>query len=214
MMRRDNVSRLGAIALVAGFVVLIGFLPERYKLAPQWLIYGNAAFCVSALALSMFAPGPIRRRVARPAALASLVLAIGLILLALGRIVEDLMYEPKTLNALSLFHTSVALWFGNILIFTIAYWLIDGGGPDARTAGTAQYFDFDFPARSEPSKLPPGWQPTIMDYLFVAFTANTSFGPTEAMPLTARAKALMIAQSFISLVTIAGVAARAIGATG
>jgi hypothetical protein len=58
--------------------------------------------------------------------------------------------------------------------------------------------------------VPPGWQPDMIDYLFLGFTTSTAFSPTEAMPLTRRAKLLVIAQSTISLVTIAIVAARTI----
>jgi len=97
------------------------------------------------------------------------------------------------------------------LTFTLIYWLIDRGGPDARIGAAPDYPDFDFPAMSEPEKVVPNWQPTIVDYLFIGFTTNTAFSPTEAMPLTARAKALMIAQSVVSLVTIVMLAARAIG---
>jgi len=118
------------------------------------------------------------------------------------------MVAPQTLKPLALFQTSVGLWFANILVFTLAYWLIDAGGPEARESSAPAYADFDFPARSDPAKVKPGWQATIMDYLFLAFTTNTAFGPTEAMPLTARAKSLLIVQSLISLVTVAGVAAR------
>ena len=56
----------------------------------------------------------------------------------------------------------------------------------------------------------PDWKPSIIDYLFLAFTTSTAFSPTEAMPMTARAKILVILQSCVSLVTIAIVAARTI----
>jgi hypothetical protein len=50
--------------------------------------------------------------------------------------------------------------------------------------------------------VPPGWQPGFIDYFFIGFTTTTAFAPTEAMPPTARAKALMIVQTAVSLVTI------------
>jgi hypothetical protein len=42
---------------------------------------------------------------------------------------------------------------------------------------------------------------------------TTAFGPTEAMPLTTRAKSLVMAQSIVSLVTVVVIVARAIGIT-
>ena len=56
----------------------------------------------------------------------------------------------------------------------------------------------------------PGWHPRVVDYLYVSFTNATAFSPTDTMPLTVMAKALMGAASLVSLVTVVVVAARAI----
>jgi hypothetical protein len=47
-------------------------------------------------------------------------------------------------------------------------------------------------------------------YLYLSFTNATAFSPTDTMPLTGRAKMLMTMQSFIALLTITLVAARAV----
>jgi hypothetical protein len=52
--------------------------------------------------------------------------------------------------------------------------------------------------------------PTFEDYLFVAFTNAAAFSPTDTMPLTGRAKMLMLVQAMASLLTVALVAARAV----
>jgi hypothetical protein len=54
------------------------------------------------------------------------------------------------------------------------------------------------------------WSPGFVDYLFLSYTNATAFSPTDTLPLTARAKLLMMIQSAISLLTIALVAARAV----
>jgi hypothetical protein len=54
------------------------------------------------------------------------------------------------------------------------------------------------------------WNPTFADYLYVSITNASAFSPTDTMPLTHRAKALMGLQSTVSLITIALVAARAV----
>ena len=54
------------------------------------------------------------------------------------------------------------------------------------------------------------WSPGFIDYLYVSFTNATAFSPTDTMPLTPRAKILMMVESAISLLTIALVAARAV----
>ena len=57
---------------------------------------------------------------------------------------------------------------------------------------------------------PKGWLPGLGDYLYVSLTNATAFSPTDTMPLTQKAKALMGAQAMVSLVTIGLVVARAV----
>ena len=49
-----------------------------------------------------------------------------------------------------------------------------------------------------------------MDYFFLAFTNATAFSPTDTLPMTARAKLLMMLESAVSLLTVGLVAARAV----
>jgi hypothetical protein len=46
------------------------------------------------------------------------------------------------------------------------------------------------------------WEPTILDYLYVAYTNILAFSPTDAMPLTHRVKLLFTVQSAISVLTV------------
>jgi hypothetical protein len=50
--------------------------------------------------------------------------------------------------------------------------------------------------------------------LYLGFSMATAFSTTDAMPLTPRAKLLMMLESTISLMTIAVVASRAINILG
>jgi hypothetical protein len=55
------------------------------------------------------------------------------------------------------------------------------------------------------------WRPRFIDYLFVAFTQSSTFGPTDA-PLLARwAKVLAMIQIFISLSIVVLLISRAVG---
>jgi len=56
----------------------------------------------------------------------------------------------------------------------------------------------------------PGWRPQLVDYLYVSFTDSIAFSPTDAMPLTRRAKLLMLTEASLSSVTVLLVAARAV----
>ena len=53
-----------------------------------------------------------------------------------------------------------------------------------------------------PQEAPPDWRPTFVDYLFLAYSTATAFSPTDALPLTSRAKLLMMLESSISLATL------------
>ena len=58
------------------------------------------------------------------------------------------------------------------------------------------------------------WVPVFVDYLALSGTTATAFSPTDTMPLTSRAKLLMLVQSLISLIVIGLVAARAVNILG
>ncbi len=107
--------------------------------------------------------------------------------------------------------SAIAIYATNIIIFGLWYWELDGGGPGGRGSHLPP-IDFLFPQLSTPESVTkePNWSPTFLDYLFVSITNATAFSPTDALPLTHRAKALMSVQAIVSLTTIAVVAARAI----
>ncbi|HEV3091488.1 MAG TPA: hypothetical protein VGX91_08625 [Candidatus Cybelea sp.] len=208
---RQTAPRLGALLIVLAIVALIAVLPRRYHLVPTWFAYLEMGILVAPMILVQLIQGNLfLRRIERVAEFIAIGGALFFnsanILIAAYNLVED----PAKLDPVSLFYTSIAVWSGNILIFTLIYWLVDGGGPDARLQHISPYPDFDFPAMDDDKHVAPSWEPGIVDYLFLGFTTSTAFSPTEAMPLTARAKMLVMLQSCLSLITIAIVAARTI----
>ena len=52
--------------------------------------------------------------------------------------------------------------------------------------------DFQFPQMENPKLAAPGWHPELLDYIYVSFTNSIAFSPTDAMPLSRRAKLLML----------------------
>ena len=204
-------SRLGAVVIALAIIVLIAVLPRRYHLVPNWFGYLAASFMLVPLVLVWLTKGMgIWRRFERVAEFLAVGTALALNSANLLVAAYNLIENPGKLEPVPLFYTSVGIWTGNILIFTLIYWLVDSGGPEARLNRVSPYPDFDFPAMAEDAPTPPDWRPGMIDYLFLGFTTSTAFSPTEAMPLTSRAKLLVIVQSSISLITIAIVAARTI----
>ena len=97
----------------------------------------------------------------------------------------------------------------NVLAFSLLYWQIDRGGPYGRALKLPVRPDWVFP-QPEPQDLPPDWRPLFLDYLYLGYNTATAFSPTDALPLTHRAKMMMVMESTISLLTSVIVLSRAI----
>ena len=102
----------------------------------------------------------------------------------------------------------------NIVIFALWYWEMDGGGPGVRMDNTIPYRDFKFTQMDSSPYVPKDWFPTFIDYLYLSATNALAFSPTDTLPLTRRAKMLMLLQSLVSISTIALVVARAVNVLG
>ena len=127
---------------------------------------------------------------------------------SLIKVVEALLYSHVGTNGQRLLIDAVNIWAINIIAFALWYWTLDRGGPAARGLTHRTQPDFLFAQMSASEECV--WSPGFVDYLFLAFTNATAFSPTDTLPLSGRAKLLMMAQSVISLLTIALVAARAV----
>jgi hypothetical protein len=204
-------SRLGAVVTVLLVMALDLPLAGRYRLAPQWVATSFGAALVLFMIGGRYARNLRLARVEDALTIFCIIAALLLNAANLIAVVEDVLFHPEEIEPTPLILSSLAIWSANLLSFSLLYWAIDRGGPDARIGPSPGYPDFDFPAYARSEQVAPGWRPNFVDYLFIGFTTSTAFSPTEAMPLTPRAKGLMIFQSLISLVTVIVVAARAIG---
>lgn len=204
-------SRLGAFLTIAALFVLSWLLPGRYQFTPFWLpaLAGLVMFG-PIIAIHFVPQSDVTSRIERYTSIAAIVLIILGTISNLGHVVWMLMFHAGDVRPTPLFASALMIWAPNTLMFTLLYWELDAGGPDARANGERHYIDFDFPTYDAGDKAPPDWRPKFPDYLFIGFTTSAAFSPTEAMPLTARAKALMVVQGLVSLATISVVAARTI----
>jgi hypothetical protein len=116
-----------------------------------------------------------------------------------------------TTSAPRLLASGAVIWIGNNLAFALLYWLSDGGGPVARSRLEVPV-DFAFTQHMSPELAPPGWRPVFLDYLHLGFTNATAFSPTDVMPLSHRAKYMMIVQSTVALALFGLIVARAVNA--
>jgi hypothetical protein len=202
------------LAVVAVFVLLI-LLPSRVREFSIWV----GCVLVSALILPMVALSlsTNKRRWLHIEGVATVVF----ILITGFALVDNLQFllfqmvrGQVKLTGLTLLTSSIAVWATNVLIFSLVYWRIDRGGPEARANQADTLPDWLFPQAEVPELVPVRWYPSFVDYLFLSFCTATAFSPTDALPLTSRAKALMMLEGVVSLVTIITVLARAINTLG
>jgi uncharacterized membrane protein len=144
-----------------------------------------------------------------------LTLVVVLVLAALWStavLIHDLTKGKGVANhATELLASGALVWLGNNLAFALLYWMIDSGGPIARTRNPLPV-DFAFTQQMSPELAPPGWRPVFLDYLHLGFTNATAFSPTDVMPLTHRAKYTMLVQSTVALALFGLIVARAVNA--
>jgi len=120
-------------------------------------------------------------------------------------------------SPLQLLRSGGLLWLTNVIVFALWYWRLDGGGPTLRQKekkfGSTSFLfpQMQIPRDERPEFACVRWRPRFVDYLFVAFTQSSTFGPTDA-PLLARwAKVLAMIQILISLTIIILLISRAVG---
>jgi hypothetical protein len=208
-------SRVFPIATVAAVVALLTILPGRYRILPAGFdVAIGAGLAVSILVGRFSMRGSAWTVVQRRAVIGFACIVTALEIATLARLLYDMALHSHLVAPVALLSTAVAIWISNVAVFSLVYWEIDRDGPAGRAMDWQGRADFAFPRGDPEDGVPPNWQPEFADYLFLAFNSATAFSPTDALPLTRRAKMLMMAESAISLVTVVAVAARAINVLG
>jgi hypothetical protein len=177
----------------------------------MWLLVAAPYLCLSAtlyLGLGRLVQHDRRREIV--IALLSLVWVfnvVGVVVLVISLVSHSAVH----ITGRQLLLSGGAAWLTNAIAFGLAYWELDCGGPVARALATgARKPDFQFPQDENPQLAREGWAPRLWDYFYLSLTNATAFSPTDAMPLTRPAKALMAAESTLSAITLLLVAARAV----
>ena len=207
--------RWPVVLAIAAVILLLALLPGRVAVFPLWLPYLVGIMILVPMAAVGLTAGKARwLRVERTVLLLFVALTVLGTLANLANLVGAMVYRSAELSGLQLLASSIAVWVANVLAFSLLYWRIDRGGPEARANDAGTRPDWLFPQTGAVEDAPPGWRPTFVDYLFLSYSTATAFSTTEVAPLTSRAKMLMMLESTISLVTIVVVASRAINILG
>ena len=114
-------------------------------------------------------------------------------------LIYDILEGLPGINATDLLGRGAAVWFNNVIVFSLWYWELDEAGPPSgRSARTCRRASRSRRTRP-PSSSPRGGRRPI-DYLYLAYTNATAFSPTDTLPVRMWAKMTMMLQSSASLV--------------
>jgi hypothetical protein len=203
------------VALTVIVAFGLSLLPGRVRAFPPWAVVFIVFVVITPMAGLRWSDA--KQRWLR---IESIVIALFVLVSCAGMMLDlkDLFVKmvtpPTGLTGIQLLNSSISLWATNVLTFSLLYWRVDRGGTLARAERAPSPPDWLFPREETDHELLPAWRPTFVDYLFLAYCTATAFTPAEAMPMTSRAKLLMMAEGIIALVTVLAIASRAIGLLG
>jgi uncharacterized membrane protein len=121
---------------------------------------------------------------------------------------------------------ALQVWVTNVIAYALIYWEMDRGGPVSRRSTDrpkVRPADFRFPQDEDHdaidevavrSSAKSDWMPGYVDYLYFSASDSMAFSPTDVMPLSHRAKALMMVEAFAGFIILALVIARAVSLLG
>lgn len=199
------------LALVAAGATSLA-LPRWLSLGPRWLL--------PSIILFLLIPSVFAHRTGRHSLNHFLGIVINALLTCglIGSVILLVIALPAQKEPpIALLRSAGTLWLSNVLVFGLWYWRLDGGGPNQRDQrGAGGSCSFVFPQMQVEKSEQPGfgirnWRPGFVDYLFIAFTTSTTFGPTDAPILRPWAKILAMLQASISLTIIALLVSRGVG---
>jgi hypothetical protein len=191
-------------------IALRVWLPNDSAVRLPWLVPAIESVLLTVLLAGTPGGFARHRRWLRPLAVTLVCILVAAALWATVLLVYDLIKGlGVTESPGKLLASGAVVWLGNNLSFALLYWLMDSGGPVARSRNPAPV-DFAFTQQMSPELAPPGWRPVFLDYLHLGFTNATAFSPTDVMPLTLRAKYVMLVQATVALALFGLIVARAV----
>jgi len=187
-------------------------LPPSLVIGPTWLL--------PTLIVVLLVPTVVSHRVGKQSLNRTLGFVInGITTLALiGSVILLVRALPAHRGSpVQMLRSGGLLWLTNVIVFALWYWRLDGGGPTLRQKekkfGSKSFLfpQMQIPHDERGQFECARWRPRFIDYLFVALTQSSTFGPTDAPVLARWAKILAMIQILISLTIVVLLISRAVG---
>ncbi len=220
--RQGGEARVPAALATLAAIALYALLPQQVTVGPRYVIPALELLLLVTLVLV----NPLRmsrqNRLSRALAI-TMILLIALTNLASLGILLHTLVTSDTGDGGQLLLAALQVWATNVIVFGLAYWELDRGGPVARHLSRRVDLpaaDFRFPQDEDRDTVievhksaseVSGWMPTYLDYLYISLTNSSAFSPTDTMPLSGRAKLLMGTEATAALVTSVVVIAKGVG---
>jgi hypothetical protein len=203
-------ARLPAAVAVIGAIALYAALPSQLLIGPRYVVPALEVLLFVPLVLANPRRMSRQNRHLRRLAIVLVLLIAGSNLAALVLLIRSLADGQATAGG-QLLGAAGQVWLTNVLVFALAFWELDRGGPVTRIRIPRPRLpaaDFRFPQDedhdavnevAQRSSARSGWAPGFIDYLYVSVTNSSAFSPTDTMPLSVRAKLLMAVESVSAL---------------
>jgi hypothetical protein len=202
--------RWPVVAFATVIILIWLVLPEELQFVPRWVVPAMAVLFLVPLIVVNPARLDTQTRWSRwlgvgfAAGLA--VVNQGHIVLLIHQLINGEASGPSVLLV------ALAVWITNVIAFAIVFWELDDGGPVARRVlgvNDEAPQDFLFPQQAS-ERLAQGWNPVFFDYVAFSLSTMMAFSPTDVMPLTIRAKAIMAYEALTGFVLLALIISRAV----
>lgn len=205
-------ARWPVMVTVFSVLFVMGVLPGHVHTLPlHWFSFLFGFALITPMAGVALTSGSLTwLRIERSIIILFSIVAVGHTVVELTDMIGVVTIHPTGNNAFSLLSSAVAIWLLNVLSFSLLYWQIDGRGLNGQITKPSTKRDWIFPQSESPEQSSSEWEPSFVDYLFLGYNTATAFSPTDALPVTHRAKLLMLTESTISLLTMVIVVSRAI----
>lgn len=195
------------IAIIS--VILLQLLLDNSLSAwPKFIVAGIELLLL--VVLMFVAQSAVSLRLRRTFAILLIALITAGNIISLFLVISSLLHDSSAFTGAGLLISAFSIFVTNIIVFGLWYWEMEFKRTDKPQ-------DFIFPQENGPEYLGlhnVGWRPQFFDYLYLSAVNAMSFSPTDTVPITHRAKALMAIQSMISLIIVVLVTARAVTIIG